>query len=80
MTVGLALRANPQAPFERTSGSYHQNIATGEKTEPARKMPRLLNPLEIQSPLSGEAERGTFRVLKRTLPITAEIWSTIPLR
>jgi hypothetical protein len=59
MTVGLALRANPQAPFERTSGSYHQNIATWGKTEPARKMPRPLNLLEVQSPLSGEAERGT---------------------
>jgi len=31
MTVGLALRANPQAPFERTSTSYHQNFVAWEK-------------------------------------------------
>jgi hypothetical protein len=55
--VGLALRANPQAPFERTSRFYHQNIATGEKTEPAWKMLSPPNLLEVQSPPSDEAER-----------------------
>jgi len=37
MTVGLALRANPQAPFERTSTFYYKKNAGG-KTEPARSI------------------------------------------
>jgi len=30
MTVGLALRANPQAPFERSSDSIARNVTTGQ--------------------------------------------------
>src|SRR6267154_5196023 len=30
MTVGLALRANPQAPFERTSVANHRNSTAGK--------------------------------------------------
>jgi hypothetical protein len=30
MTVGLALRANPQAPFERSSDSIPPNVTTGQ--------------------------------------------------
>jgi len=40
MTVGLALCANPRAPFERTSVFYHPH-PDGGKIEPARNMPRL---------------------------------------
>jgi len=49
MTVGLALRANPQAPFKRTAASYHQNIAAGEKSELARKMPTPANLLNFRA-------------------------------
>jgi hypothetical protein len=45
MTVGLALCANPQAPFERLSVSYHQYHDKGEiaRNKIARNPPRLPN-------------------------------------
>jgi len=46
MTVGLALCANPQAPFERAPVSYHQ-ISLRAEIEPARNMPRLPNLLSL---------------------------------
>jgi len=36
MTVGLALRANPQAPFERTPTCYHEKNRGAGKAEPAQ--------------------------------------------
>ena len=59
MRVGLALRANPLAPFERTSISYTKISRRGE-TEPARNMPRLPNLLS-----SGLADESTGLKLAR---------------
>ena len=41
--VGLALRANPQAPFERTATSYHEKYRGAGKTEPTWNVPRPPN-------------------------------------
>jgi GAF domain-containing protein len=59
MTVGLALRANPQAPFERF-GIVPPKNHDERKIEPARNMPRppdLLGSPRERPSLTGDAHR-----------------------
>jgi len=69
MTVGLALRANPQAPFERTSISYYQN-STAEKKPNLHGTGSLPNLIS-----SGLADRSKGLKVARNNVVRIDAWA-----